>query len=114
MPKPSVPYVVCIWLDAWKDMDDTSIVGEAHERHRAAVLETPGWLVYDNEDGVSIFHEYSAEDGSFRGRSFIPRGMIKTIVPVTLARKRSSKGRAKTTNTVPTKLPAPPADPEQR
>lgn len=78
-----------LWFDAWADASDMVTVHDAHEKHKAALMETLGWLVVDNEAGVSIFNERCLDKGdeSYRSRTFIPRAMIKSVLPVVKPRK---------------------------
>ena len=89
--------VSCRWWDAWADGSDIATVNDAHEKHKATLMETFGWLVVDNEAGVSIFNERCLDKGdeSFRSRTFIPRAMIVSVLPILKPRK-------------PRKVPLPP------
>lgn len=82
-------FVAVTWLDAWGDTAGDATPENVHEKHRPAIMQTVGWLLRDDEVGVSIFCERDTEDGSYRGRTFIPRGMIKTVedFPVKKVRK---------------------------
>lgn len=66
------------WLDAWADGVDDVMPDKVHEKHRPIAMQTRGWILLDDEIGVSLFYERS-EDGAYRGRTFIPRGMIVSI-----------------------------------
>lgn len=56
--------------------------------HKPMEVKTRGWLLVDDTEGVSVANEESTTaDGStvFRGRTFIPRAMIQSVVPYRLA-----------------------------
>ena len=79
------------WDDAWADgVDDTSL-DKVYEKHKPVPLETRGWLGLDNEAGVSLFPERQKDQSSYRGRTFIPRGMIVSIEDFPPKRKRKRK-----------------------
>lgn len=87
-------FVTVTWQDAWADgVDDTSIE-KAHEKHRPIVMETRGWLLKEDDVGVSIFYERTQDQLSYRGRTFILRGMIVKIedFPVRRTRKKKDRG----------------------
>lgn len=87
-------FVACKWLDAWADTHESVSIEDAHLKHNATLMETRGWLLVDNEKGVSLFNERCLDvgDGTYRGRTFVPRAMIQSVIPVVKARKpRSTK-----------------------
>ena len=84
-------YVKALWWDAWSDPVDDVSVEKALEKHKPLEMETRGWLLVDNEVGVSIFCERTADQESYRGRTFIPRGMVKSIEDFPPKRKRKLK-----------------------
>jgi hypothetical protein len=66
-------------------------VYESHEiPHAAAAVRTYGVLLKEDDAGVSIANEVF-EAGSFRGVTFIPRGMIVSVADVQSPRKRAKK-----------------------
>jgi hypothetical protein len=77
----SLKHLVAItWEDAHgKATGDFSEEQIAQEFHQAALYTSYGLLIIDNEKGVTIAME-EADDGSFRGLTFIPRGMVKELV----------------------------------
>ena len=84
-------FVACRWLDAWCDgVDDVSIEKVA-EKHKPLEMETRGWLLLDDDIGVSLFYERSGDQASYRGRTFIPRGMVKSVTDFPPKRKRKPK-----------------------
>lgn len=91
MSEPTL--VVVEWYDAWVDGTDTVNPADPDPRHHATLMQTLGWLVRDTELGVSIFNErcIDDDDGSYRSRTFIPRGMIKSITPFIMSKPRTRK-----------------------
>lgn len=84
-------YVECQWLDAWADPVDDVSIEKAAEKHKPLQMETRGWLLVDNEVGVSLFVERTADRESYRGRTFIPRGMVISVEDFPTKRKRKLK-----------------------
>lgn len=83
-------FVEVEWEDAWGNATEAVFPQDAHEQHKPEVIKTYGWLLVDNEKGVSVFSE-KCDDGSYRGRSFITRAMIKSVIPLKLSKPRKSK-----------------------
>ncbi len=87
-------FVFVTWDDAWGDAHESVSPADVGEKHKPTIMQTSGWLLRDDEVGVSIFAERCLDhgDGTFRGRTFIPRAMIKSIDPAPKPRKpRRSK-----------------------
>lgn len=55
MSKP--PFVIVLWNDAWSDATASVTISNAHDTHKPLVMETRGWLLVDDERGVSIASE---------------------------------------------------------
>lgn len=72
-------FVTVTWLDAWAEGVDDATVDNVHEKHKPVEMETRGWLLKDDDVGVSIFYERCLSPLSYRGRTFIPRGMIVKV-----------------------------------
>jgi len=79
------------WLDAWQDQENFSTAHGIAATHTPLQVETLGWLIQDDEVGISIANEQSNEDGkaTFRGRTFIPRGMVKSVTIYKLTKPRT-------------------------
>src|SRR5688572_16790655 len=93
-------FVEVIWDDAWMDDDNFSTAHGLALTHKPMVVKTRGWLIVDDEAGVSVANEESRteDDGTvFRGRTFIPRAMIKSVTPYRLAEVKPRKPRVKKT-----------------
>ena len=90
--KANVPaqFVMVEWLDAWKDAVGDVTLQTAHENHRPIECLSHGWVVQDDEEGIQLANEYSP-NGTYRHTAFIPRLMIKSVIPYNLTRKRPKK-----------------------
>jgi len=70
------------WEDAvMRDM-------EADDKPRTAIQTTIGFLLDENNDHVSLVNEYNEKDGSMRGVTTVPFGMIRTIKKISIRKKR--------------------------
>jgi len=85
-----LPNVVAI---QWNDAHGTATtLYEAHEiPHAPIVVTSYGLLLRDDATGISIASEQVA-DGTYRGVTFIPRGMIVSVRALT--RHRKPKGES--------------------
>ncbi len=85
--------VLAVWDDAWGDAHESVTPNEIDLKHKATVMQTVGWLITDNEKGVSLFNERCLDQGeeSYRGRTFIPRAMVRSVTPVIKPRKSRIK-----------------------
>ena len=88
------PLVICHWLDAWGDTTNSATAENVHEQHCPATMQTIGWVLKDDADGVSIFNEHDTDEDSYRSRTFIPRGMIVSVIPYQLTKVRTKKPKA--------------------
>ena len=84
------PFVMVKWLDAWQDQENFATAHGIASTHEPMPVETMGWLIQDDDVGVSVAKERSTQDGHdvFRGRTFVPRGMIKSVTPFNLSKPR--------------------------
>ena len=72
------PLVIVTWHDA--NASATEVYQKA-KHHIPAILTTVGWLVDDDELGVSLCCERNTDEADMwhRGHTFIPRGMVVKI-----------------------------------
>lgn len=84
---------IVIWLDAWAESGDATSVLDVHEKHRATIMQTIGWILQDDDAGISIFNERCLDEGEevYRSRTFIPRLMVRSTTPVNLSRPRKPR-----------------------
>ena len=88
---PDTPFAVVQWLDAWADAHDSASASDVGIKHKSVAMRTAGWLLADDDNGVSLFSEYCSEDETFRSRTFIPRAMIVNVAVVRLVKPRKPK-----------------------
>ncbi len=72
-------FVFVFWNDAWGNSVDDVHPDDVDASHKPKPMVSAGWLLRDNDVGMSIFSEKSVEDGFYRGRTFIPRAMIVEV-----------------------------------
>ncbi len=86
------PYPALIeWHDAHGDATQQVWNLESAE-HLPLVIKTLGWVTQNDKVGVTAFTErIDNADGTFswRGRGFIPRGMIVKVTALGVSRKKS-------------------------
>ncbi len=65
------------------------------------VVQTFGWIIIDNETGLRVANERSLDNGNevYRGLTFVPRGMIRSITPYKLVKPRQTKPKIKSLET---------------
>lgn len=81
--------VLVVWEDAHADASEALSLEDMAVKHRAAVFQTVGWLIIEDEKGVSVANErcLDAGDEVYRGRTFIPKSLIRSVTPVFKPRK---------------------------
>ena len=77
--------VILTWLDAHTDTSEFSLT-ELDEKHKAWQIETVGWLLRDNQEGVSLANEKTSPE-TYRGFTFVPKGMVLSVKPYKSPRK---------------------------
>lgn len=95
--------VIVTWHDAWADQDNFASAHGMAQTHEPMVVHTLGWIVHDDDKGLSVVNEMSNEDGKaiYRGRTFIPRAMVQKVTPYQLSKPRATRKAKETTNEVP-------------
>lgn len=91
--KSKLPLVIVSWLDAWTNEMGVT-VEDVRATHKPIAVQTIGWLLLDDEVGVSLANEHF-DDGSYRGRTFILRSMIVPggVTPYGLTKPRAKRER---------------------
>jgi hypothetical protein len=91
------PLVIVTWDDA--DSSSVAVITDENidDVHKPSVIKTVGWLLREDERGVSLCNEFYEEAGKerFRGHTIIPRPLVHSVVPVIKPRKRRERKRAK-------------------
>lgn len=92
------PLVRVKWQDAYSGAANRAFE-ESEIPHEILDVETIGWLLKDDEKGVSLACEYLS-DKTWRGHTMVPRPMVISVEPlVAPPRKRP---RSKASAAVPT------------
>jgi hypothetical protein len=89
-----LPLVVVEWDDAWIDGNEPVALNEVGIEHKPLVICTMGRLLKDDETGVSLANEYYKDKDIYRGRTFIPRAMVRSVTRYKLSKPRPKKDRA--------------------
>lgn len=91
MEKTKLPYVIVVWDDAHGSA--TGVVTLKDIPHKPIVMQTMGWLLREDEKGISLANERCLDEGdeSYRGHTFIPRSLVKSITPFKIATPRKKK-----------------------
>ena len=89
----SPSFVACIWRDAWVEAETGISLKDAGDKHKPTIMETRGWLLYEDADGVSIAAERCLDPGEdyYRGRTYIPKVLIQSIKPLNAVKPRGRK-----------------------
>ena len=97
------PLVIVEWQDAWSDEANFATAHGVKSTHEPMVVRTLGYVLVDDETGISVVAERSVQDGHdvFRGRTFIPRAMVKSVTPYKLSKPRRIRERAGAQATTP-------------
>ena len=87
------PLVIVEWHDAWSDEANFATAHGVKSTHEPMVVRTLGYVLVDDETGISVVAERSVQDGHdvFRGRTFIPRAMVKSVTSYKLSKPRQRK-----------------------
>lgn len=94
MKHNTLPLVVVEWDDAWVDGSDPVNLADAASSHKPKTIVTLGWVLKDDERGISLANEHYADEDTYRGRTFIPRAMVRSTTPFKLAKIRNKGEKA--------------------
>ena len=110
--KYPLPYVCVVWDDAWKDADNDVTQEQARDQHKPTECHTPGWILEDNEKGITVAGEYSP-NGTYRSRTFVLRSLIKEVIPIpALSGQKYKPSPSHTQKAVETPLETSPTSPQ--
>jgi hypothetical protein len=88
MSVTNLPLVLVEWDDAW--INEVSVTLEdVGASHKPTTVHTLGWLLREDDVGVSLANEHY--DATYRGRTFIPRAMVREVTRFTLTKPRPRK-----------------------
>lgn len=85
----TLPLVLVTWKDANVGGDDAVTLENISSYHKPTLVRTLGWLLRDDEEGVSIVNEFY--DDTYRGRTFVYRPMVVSVEHFKLAKSRKKK-----------------------
>lgn len=90
-----LPVCVVEWDDAQGSA--TKAFTRADTPHGSIVMFTLGWLLQEDENGVSVACERYEDEGQefFRGHTFIPKGMVRKLTLYRLSKPRKKAPDAK-------------------
>lgn len=88
---PKLPLVEVVWKDAWVRAEESITLADVKASHKPAIVHTLGWLLLDDEEGVSLANEYFED--AYRGRTFIYRPMIISVTPFSLTKVRTKRAK---------------------
>jgi hypothetical protein len=83
-------FTIVRWHDAWADSVGAVTISDALLTHKPETIRTVGWLLVDDPMGVSLANEVCG-DGSYRGRTFVPRAMIVSVTVYELRAPRAPR-----------------------
>lgn len=84
---------IITWDDAWQDQENFATAHGVRSTHEPMLVTTMGTIVVDDELGISIANETGSQDGHtvYRGRTFIPRAMIRSVETFNLVKPKKKK-----------------------
>lgn len=87
--------VLVEWDDAWQDQDNFATAHGMAQTHHPITPETLGWVIVDDDEGISLVNERCLQQDppTYRGRTFIPRAMVKKVTEVRLAAPKKERKR---------------------
>jgi hypothetical protein len=85
----NLPLVVLVWDDAWVKGDAPVVMSEVKHEHKPMPVTTIGWLLHEDDRGVQIANEFY--DDAYRGRTFVPRAMVRSMTTYALAKPRQPR-----------------------
>lgn len=74
--KPPYPFAILVWDDAFVANGEVTVDEISHHPIR---FYSVGWVLREDEGGVSIAAEWSPDQGNFRGVTFVPKGMVREV-----------------------------------
>lgn len=92
-----LPLVCVLWLDAHDGKEGEYTKAEIlKDYHEPAVIRTFGLLLIDDEKGITLVKEITTEEDeegetTYRGRGFIPRGMVKELISLGIPKRPRKK-----------------------
>ena len=104
------PFAIVIWDDP--NSSSTEVITDENvvKYHVPAVMKTVGWIIKDDEKGISICNEvfYEHDIPNYRGHTFILRSLIRSVTPFKLTSPKKGKPHAKSDPVDPPVTPGTP------
>ena len=88
--QPPVPLALVEWNDC-KELGHGVTLQDISASHMPEVITTLGWVLKDDEAGISIANEFY--DETYRGVTFIMRVNIRKVTPYALSTPRKPRAR---------------------
>lgn len=92
-----LPLVVVEWADAWIDGSDPVNLADVKASHKPKIIVTLGYMLLQDEVGISLANEYYQDEDVYRGRTFIPAQMLRSVKEHKLTKTRRKKTNEKPT-----------------
>lgn len=88
---PDRPFAFVFWDDP-HSLPSTEVVNEkdVSALHGAVKIVTAGWILKQDETGISLAGEYCG-DGDYRNTTYIMMRLVTDIVPLKITKKRTRK-----------------------
>ena len=96
--KHGLQLVLVEWDDAWTDNEPVT-KQTAYHTHDPYKITTLGWLLIDDAKGITLVTEFY--DDCYRGKTFIPREMVKKVTPYILSKARKLRAKKTSDNDLP-------------
>lgn len=88
------PLVRVSWLDAHSGANYLTEYSADDIPHGPAHAYTVGYMIRNDEKGITVMGEFFPDDAQFRGRTFIPAGMVLGVDKLRIASKPKPRANA--------------------
>lgn len=89
MTLPNKALIAVVWEDARSSSTDAYSEGDLP--HEPILITTVGWEMRSDEAGISLVNEHCG-DGDYRGHTFVPRSLVRSVTVVKKAKQAQKKG----------------------
>ena len=99
MKKSSLPFVIVSWNDPNSSSVEVITEENIADFHKPEPMETGGWLLRDDAEGVSLANEryFEKDKPRYRGHTFISRALVTGMTDNLLKTVRRRKPTASNT-----------------
>jgi hypothetical protein len=98
MRHPDRQFAVVIWDDAHKTHEE---LHDDEINHKPSLCQTYGWIIKNDDVGITVASEWGPEDGIWRDSTFVPHGMVREVVLLSLSRRAGGRKARKEQPGVP-------------